>query len=65
MEQFTPFKTLSKADKIPKFCSYIPLVLNVAFSSHSRIKLVQYIVRTCMKTECVISGTTGVLMDPN
>ena len=26
MEQFTLFKTLSNADKIPRFCSYSPLV---------------------------------------
>ena len=36
---------------------------HVIVSHHQLCK--QLILRTCMKTECVISGTTGGLMDPN
>ena len=42
------------------------LMLSWHFSLLFTRDLSQYIfLRTCMKTECVISGTTGGIMDPN
>ena len=43
------------------------LLLNDRGINIKRLDLANYWlrVRTCMKTECVISGTTGGLMDPN
>ena len=38
---------------------------NTCFPEKIKSPTVESILRTCMKTECVISGTTGGLMDPN
>ena len=59
MEQFTLFKTLSKADKIPRFCSYSPLVCN--FKASSLTLLAKFSVREAKEASALLLVPAAVV----